>query len=388
MGSAISLENSVRCRISGQSFMISSVASLQLLWTIYSSFRIYYEGSNQLVNIFCLFLLGSWTCIFFVALLAVPLDKKKHLIFFELLYGILLLMALDQGNQQSPFWGGYCFRFMGIALPLGIVFSCIQDRRKFLNVITKISYINSIFTIITLIVFKWKGIITYDMSLGYALTFSTLFTLNNAFEKKRFSFILPVISIIVLLLCASRGALICIFLFSLTKLKFRYILLGGVVLLSFYFLKPILREMYEQSGYNIRTIDLLLKEEVHMSGREEIYEKCWEQINERPWIGNGVAGFRDDEFYPHSIFLEIWLTFGYIIGSLLNVAICIIIFRILRERKDSSLVIYSCFAFGQLLFSGSLFMSFYFFLCIYGFFALPAGPCRRASTGNCVGKIA
>ena len=69
-----------------------------------------------------------------------------------------------------------------------------------------------------------------------------------------------------------------------------------------------------------RIIEKILSAEfLEGSGRNMVHEKVLSAISEKPVLGYGFLG--DSGFqnggYPHNLFLELWVQFGVVIGSIL-----------------------------------------------------------------------
>src|SRR5699024_6947627 len=81
---------------------------------------------------------------------------------------------------------------------------------------------------------------------------------------------------------------------------------------------------FNSLGIKSRTLNLFLDTNpgLHLSGREKIYEKSLMLINNKPYLGWGLTGEVNAlNTYAHNVFIEIFISSGIIIGSIVIVVI-------------------------------------------------------------------
>lgn len=111
-------------------------------------------------------------------------------------------------------------------------------------------------------------------------------------------------------------------------------------------------------GIRSRSIHLFLRDEVHLSGRDQIYNLVLKEIHENPIMGIGIAGDRRiiGTGYAHNIFIEILGNFGLIVGRILIVVLLVLIVKSLfrRDKQYTNLVvIWLSLGFFHLMISGT-----------------------------------
>ncbi len=98
-----------------------------------------------------------------------------------------------------------------------------------------------------------------------------------------------------------------------------YLIIFSIIFLGMLFLNEILEYIYEfllNFGIRSRSIQLFLRDDVYLSGRDKIYDSVIEEISNNPILGIGLAGDRRiiGGGYAHNIFIEILANFGIVIG--------------------------------------------------------------------------
>ena len=94
-------------------------------------------------------------------------------------------------------------------------------------------------------------------------------------------------------------------------------------------------------GLTSRTLEMLAKGDIaNDTGRIEIYEKLLEKLNCHPLTGLGAFGGESVVGLSHSLYLDIFANFGYIVGSVLIIALFVgIVVICIRDRKTSRAVL-------------------------------------------------
>jgi hypothetical protein len=205
---------------------------------------------------------------------------------------------------------------------------------------------------------KKASIGSYSMSLSYYMLLPALVFFNEIIE--RFSiknFIFFILSILIILSLGSRGAILCILIFtflkffsphskkSFTKIIISFSILG-IGIISLIFLDGIIEFLYNQLlsySINSRTLRLFLREEIYLSGRDMIYESVIVEILQRPLLGIGIAGDRSTlgGGYVHNLFIELIGNFGIAVGLIFSICLILLIIKSLfiKDKEKYDLII-------------------------------------------------
>ena len=124
-------------------------------------------------------------------------------------------------------------------------------------------------------------------------------------------------------------------------------------------------------GINSRTIELFQKKGIHLSGREEIYQKVYNSILKDPFSVKGV--FSDFfvtgiESYSHNIILELLYQLGIILGGFFLILIFILfvssVFRKQKNILDNLVFIFAIISIVHLMVSSTLWQNVDFWVWI------------------------
>ncbi len=227
--------------------------------------------------------------------------------------------------------------------------------------------------ILTIIVLKNKKY--DDMSYAYCVCFLTCILLFWFLEMHHpLDGILSAMGMLSVLLCGTRGPVICIlvmliiwsFLYQPQK-KYRVIAITVFLFIVLLFYTGILANaakslsdwLTERDLPSFRILDMLQMDEISDdSGRGDIYGMITEGIYQRPLLGYGIGGDRmlTEHAYAHNIFLEFFAHFGIFFGLLFLGAIVYYLLRGVFDRdKNMGAVSVIFFAGGvaRLVFSSS-----------------------------------
>lgn len=254
--------------------------------------------------------------------------------------------------------------FLMISLPCLIMFfdDINEDSYKTLYFLCIIS--GTFFSIIFIIQsFVFEILNNFDyQSVSYALIIPILFLIKN--KKNVYEFFLLVIMLFFAIFMGGRGPLICILLYFIycfiSSKKTSYILKLIVILLTIILIvlyKPIISLIVEISGKlglkgSFATYfsygDILSD-----SGRLDIYKYSLEKANYNWLFGTGIFSDRlllsqIDRSYPHNIFVEAIMQFGYPVSI---VACSVLIFNFFRYMFKKDDEVYSKVIMEELFFS-------------------------------------
>jgi len=283
---------------------------------------------------------------------------------FLFIYAISLLQNYNHPQEifNNAFWT-FC-----VCIPIAICVYSVQNKEILYDVFLKGSY--PIVVILSISLFFHYDDNTYNMFFSYALITPLLLHINEYVNSKKKSFlILALYEIVIIVLYGSRGALLCLAAFILLKIIFGIkgilkkvvIMVGGLglvglVIIWFNKIGELVMGILENYGYYSRTLYLLFLGDVtNVSGRDAIWKKCIEMIQEKPLLGWGVGGevrplsialSSSETITAHHGALELMLHYGIPIGMILSILVALLICRMFfiknQFHKDLVLIYYCC----------------------------------------------
>jgi len=192
----------------------------------------------------------------------------------------------------------------------------------------------------------------YGLNYGYQVVILVILFLGLfVYNKKPIDLVFLMVALALVIVCGSRGPLICIAIASLmlflskwrkkeaTRFRFFSILLLLIIgLVVFVVSVPILvnavMTLLGRSGLQGRAIEMLLNGTItDDSGRSRINEMAYDMIRNGGLFGYGFYG---DRYvigqtwyygYPHNVFLELLIQFGILGGSII---IIILVYHLIR----------------------------------------------------------
>lgn len=267
------------------------------------------------------------------------------------------------------------FPFFFMSLPAFIYTLSIYDLKVFKKTMRKSGDIVFIFGSLVgvLVLLGRTSVGAYSMSLSYYMLLPTILFLDELMDKISIKMIvLTGLSLLIILALGSRGAILCVVVFVFLKFirqnsKRSYkkhlgnFTIIGVGVITVIFLDNILISLYDflqGFGINSRTLRLLLRENIHLSGRDRIYEMVIEEIINNPLLGIGLAGDTRiiGNSYVHNFFIEVIGNFGIMLGSFLCIGIIIFAIKSLLTKdilKYNLIIIWLSLGFVHLLVSAS-----------------------------------
>jgi hypothetical protein len=270
-----------------------------------------------------------------------------------------------------------------ICIPFTVLVVSMDDLKFLYNGLVKASYWN-ILLLLLYFVSEWDSI-TYSMPAAYQVLFSAVVHVNELFTKKNriktFLLILVIIEVVLILVKGSRGPLLILFVYIALKflVEFRknkkvmiWFVLGSlgalVILLNMSeFLNAITTFLNNNNIYS-RNLTLLLNNNIFDdSGRSELHNLAIELISKNPIIGYGASS--DVKLlggaYVHSFYLELFINYGLILGSVLFVLISFESIRVLFIRSGVNkdlLLIFLVLGYVMLMISSTYLQNIYLFL--------------------------
>lgn len=305
--------------------------------------------------------------------------------------------------ENHPYIKEVIFPFFFMCLPAFVYSMSLDDLNILKKIMKKSSLIVFIFgTILFVLTLSGKvSIGVYSMELSYYMLLPAIMFIDELLENfSPKTMLASLISIMVILSLGSRGALICIVLFIVLKLirfgfnmtykKFFYsLLIIGTIMTSLIYFENILKyidNVLMSFGIRSRSIQIFLSGDVHLSGRDNIYQNIIREIYSNPILGIGLAGDRrfTDTGYAHNFFLEVLSNFGVVFGSIILIILIFIIMRKLltvNDGKYNMILVWLSLGFVPLLVSSSYLINIKFWifmgLIISGLFKKRKSKCYR-----------
>lgn len=177
----------------------------------------------------------------------------------------------------------------------------------------------------------------------------------------------------------SRGALVSFFIYlilfciSTKKIIYSVVVLAITVICCLYFedIGSVIISILNDLNVESRSLNLIFTNFLHDSGRGDIYRTFFALIEQKPFIGYGIASdIYLVGYYPHNIFIEILFNFGLIFGTILILLLLVGISASFYDRKARDCVcILFCITAVTLLYSGSYLLNslfwFYIGICFH-----------------------
>lgn len=250
-----------------------------------------------------------------------------------------------------------------------------------------VSSIASLFCMIYYKMFHSAGYLeandlTEDMDAAYNLLPHLLIIFYASLkEKKVLYFLCAAIGFILLLSFGTRGPIICaIFYLSLYfvltntwshPIRGRILLVLGVsfVILTFDAWSLYLNDVFSSLGLSTRLLSKFQDDAFFESNaRDDIRLILIAKLYQSGFWGLGIAGDRTiTDTYAHNIVLELWVSFGWFIGTAIVLCLFYLLFRAYRlgttENKKYLILLISCSVI-QLMMSGTYLNSYLLFILI------------------------
>lgn len=319
---------------------------------------------------------GSKIIVGVIFLLALPYVLKRKLIFLIMIYGLALIVfgynALFFPENQE-YLIELIFPFFFMALPSFIYVLSLRDFEVFKKVVEKAAILIFILgTVLGIMLFTgFANAGVYSMSLSYYMLLPALISLGWIFDRiNLISIIFFLISLIIIVALGSRGALLCIAVYTLLRVISPYqrftpgkimtyaILLFGLIL-SILNIKRILiyvNDLFVSYGIQSRTIKLLLEDEISLSGRDSIVELVMTEISHSPILGIGLSGDTRvlGHSYVHNFFVEVVANYGIPLGIvLISLLLLLIVVTLIKSKHYNFIILWVSMGFVHLMVSSS-----------------------------------
>lgn len=294
-------------------------------------------------------------------------------IFFSLVVICLYLMTYVFYPENTTFLDEISFSFLICSLPYYFV-GRIIDYEK----VAKPLYVLSVISIICMTFLYFVSTLDGDagetgsgMNNAYRMLPFITIVFTHAFKNKDIiSILFGLFSVFVLMSFGNRGSVLYLFVFIIFGIlhslksnnKFLIILVLSIIVGLFYvYFDFIILGLYgimDELGFSVRIFDKIIEGEIaDSSGRDVIVNTLLTELNARPW-GLGLMGDRVvTGIYAHNLFIEIIVSFGYFIGSMICILLLVCILKAFQKssRTEGHLFYIAtiCFGFLPLMTSNS-----------------------------------
>lgn len=334
------LENSILGQTDFQKEKDDKMLCLYIsIYHVFTALNISIKSIFQISDVFYSYLSNMVAVALLVGfILSIPVIFRRGRIIFlsvELFAFMAYFISFFMGNSFSTsFLLNKALWTMGICIPLGIAAYSIIDKHLLLYYLTISSWL-IIFPLSVAMLNLNQNDHSYSMACAYALLLPVLIMYYNYFYEKRFIYLIVAVACtIIISFFGNRGAVLCIFgyiairsvLLNPNRLhKFLYISFFALASFFLVFWQDIvfsyLESIIRTFGIRSYTLSRILNASFYESNSRMILWNLYlDKIGEKPLLGWGVAGgWISPEYYPHNIFLELLLSFGVIVGSIIGV---------------------------------------------------------------------
>lgn len=324
-------------------------------------------------------------CIFLSGIKIIINRLYINSVMFVLVSTILVLFNILFFPENNEYFSSYVTYLYITIIPLFVYITAIDDYRFLMNTMIKMSYFISAIAI-TFFVLSYTilnvshNYRSYSMSFSYSCLLPSMILIRNYVDRKALSSLLLALGLIlVIIVYGSRGPVLCLLVYSfilflrtyLYKEKNKYMLVFIVLaVIGFFALSPILsalNSILDNLNIHSRVVDLLLQDDIEMSGRDIIYSRVLTEFLKAPLNIRGISSdFLLVGVYTHNLFLELLYEFGLFIATPMIIVILYYSLRTIFNKKITPYSEYCTILFSialpQLMVSSSLWGSMYFWM--------------------------
>lgn len=310
----------------GETLMLFCVLS-QSLWgllqtTLIDVFYFSEEAGNR-IRVFLVLLTMAYAIIY--ALWKVP----KRFLATYLPIVMLLLITAFIFPQNLEYINSEAIKFtLPLVVPSFLCLTCVKDINRVEEIFLKVSWMCfGVALIYAYQIISRKYVFSnYSMSISFSLLLPTLVLYSH---KNKISVIASVFLFLLIVALGSRSAAIAIVVYVTIDMLFfnrKYFIPVVLVASLFVGYMGFFTNTLERYDITSRTIYLMESEEGligHLSNRDEVYKICLNKLNDNPVLGVGLYG---DRLFlhgstSHNFFIEVLLDFGYILGTIVILAL-------------------------------------------------------------------
>lgn len=291
-------------------------------------------------------------CAYMYALPTV-LRRNKNIFIKAYFFGVLVFLGsylFFSDNRHHI--NTMLFPFFFMSLPAFVYSTSLKDLAVFKSIIYKAAHIVFVVcTFLGILLLSGKADIgTYSMAFSYYMLFPAIIYFNIFFERLSLKYLLMfMVALFNILSLGARGPLLCVAVFIILKIAeklksttydkmlFNIVIINALVVVSL-FLNRMAEYLYNfllTFDINARSLLLLSRSSVHLSGRDRIYDAVFDAIRKSPFFGIGIGGDRAATaggIYVHNIFVEIMANFGVVAGTAVFLGLLFVIIKILADK--------------------------------------------------------
>lgn len=301
----------------------------------------------------------------------------RSILLFLGIYLFSTLLITQRGEPLDQMMAGAAFLTFAWWIPVGVFACSVCDKSILYDVWVKASYVLSLFSILVFLFHTPPEVDNsasqYSMTFGTNIILPLLIQINDYTRKRRLWLLcLILFEVFTLIVYANRGVLLSIIAFCVYKFAFEsdsrlrkvlsslfLIVVTIVMLSSIEELAKTAIVILDTFGFASRNLEMLALGVISdTSGRDDLWQICFEMIEERPILGWGLGG----EYYqlgkmghaepgailhlaftPHNGIIQNFVCFGLIGGLLATVIVLLPLFNLKRYRKvHELLLIFAC----------------------------------------------
>lgn len=273
----------------------------------------------------------------------------KNMLIIMIIGVIFAINILFNNSKTLNF---YINQFLLFALPLLLIFLLDINLEKFTKIFYGYNIVNTVLYLLLLIINPNKLIEDY-MTFGFYAIYSLIYVIIYAYYHKHHKIMIGgILAIPIIIINGNRGtiliaavAIIAMIFMNVKELKKKIIFITVIIVLACNMnslAKFALNFIVEDLGVNSYSINSLYStldsDEVEsiMGGRYNIYQEATAELNEHFLLGMGIGNFQEKYgHYPHNLFLDVYSTFGIIMGSIFLAYIIVIGVKLYKLSNDN-----------------------------------------------------
>lgn len=299
---------------------------------------------NKIIVKFIMYISIISVGILFISVFDIILKRSlSRIIYIYLIVIIFSVFNIIIYPDSKKYFNSYLIEIFIINIPTFIYLTSIKNVDIFDYILDKSKKILFFINFISLILIILTNNRVYYLGYSYLMSIPTMLYLISYMKNKKIKdLIIFIIGSLVIVYVGARSPLLNIgilLVLCVVYLITKRLIKSGKIVLLFLILSSLIVMLFSLNeilyiiarillmfGIEGRTIDLLMNNPFSLSGRNEIYNIMISAIKTRPILGYGFFGDRilleNTSFigqYSHNIFLELMVTFGLLVGSLISI---------------------------------------------------------------------
>ena len=310
---------------------------------------------------------------------------------FGIAYFISAWECFSRGEPVGQILRATAFLTFAWWIPIGVSVCSVKDKSVLYQTYLKASLWISAILFINMFfhrVDEVEGGVEYNMFFGFAMITPTLIHLNEFYNsRKKWLLLLSIIEILAFIVYGNRSILLSVLFFvfykSLIEKRykniFRPILFFAALLFVYFRWEDIIAtfiQLFQSLGMQSRTLEMAINGSItDVSGRNELWEKCWDMILDKPFFGWGLGG----EFFTlanfnsqvaathitaasaHNGLLQLLVELGLFFGSIAIIIVVWPVFGLKKVKdpfaKDLILVFFSGYGITRMISADGFFIA-------------------------------